>query len=88
MAYEIQLDKNAQKQIDKLVKNQKLLAKILLIFEELEVDPYSKTHKFERLKYNLSGFCSKRIDQKNRIVYQVIDEKVLVFVVSVIGHYE
>jgi toxin YoeB len=88
MAYDIQLDKNAQKQIDKLVKNQKLLSKILSILEELEQDPYSKSHKFERLKYNLSGFCSKRIDQKNRIVYQVIDDRILVFVVSIIGHYE
>jgi toxin YoeB len=88
MIYTLQLDKAAQKQLDKLVKNKKLLTKILLILDEIVEDPYSKTHKFERLKHNLSGFCSKRIDQKNRIVYQVVDDQVLVFVVSEIGHYE
>jgi toxin YoeB len=88
MSYTLQLDKLAQKQLDRLVKNRKLLAKILIILDEITEDPYSQTHKFERLKHNLSGFCSKRIDQKNRIVYQVIDEQVLVFVISIIGHYE
>jgi toxin YoeB len=88
MSYTLQLDKSAQKQLDKLEKNKKLLAKILIILDEIIEDPYSKAHKFERLKYNLSGFCSKRIDQKNRIVYQVIDEQVLVFVISIVGHYE
>jgi len=50
--------------------------------------PYSPEYRFERLKYELSGFCSKRVDGKNRIVYQVLDDKIVVIVVSVLGHYE
>ena len=43
---------------------------------------------FERLKENYSGFCSKRIDKKNRLIYKVDDYKIIVLIVSVLGHYE
>ena len=85
--YTIILDKKAGKQLTKLKNNQVLIKKILTIIDELCIDPYSKLHKFERLIGNYSGFCSKRIDQKNRIIYQVIDQKVTIIIVSVHGHY-
>jgi toxin YoeB len=88
MKYQIIFDKKAEKQMQKLKKDKKTLSKILEIIETLEMDPYSTTHKFERLKENYSGFCSKRIDKKNRLIYKVEDEKIIVLVVSVLGHYE
>jgi Txe/YoeB family toxin of toxin-antitoxin system len=86
--YQIILDKGAKKHIEKLNNNKKLLAKVVAIIDKLAIDPYSPAHKFERLKGNLSGYCSKRLDQKNRIIYQVIDQKIIVIVVSVLGHYD
>lgn len=42
--------------------------------------------KPEKLKHDLSGFSSVRIDQKNRLVFKVDDEKVTV--VECGGHYQ
>jgi len=42
----------------------------------------------EKLKYNFQDHFSKRLDKKNRIIYQVFDERVVVSVISVLGHYE
>lgn len=58
------------------------------MIEEISIDPYSTTHKFERLKYDLTGVCSKRLDKKNRILYRVIDQEIIVIVISVMGHYD
>jgi toxin YoeB len=86
--FKIEYEKKALKQLKKLKNNQQLLDKISSILYEISLDPYSPSHKFERLKGNLSGFCSKRIDKQNRLVYQVQDQKVIVVVISVLGHYE
>lgn len=86
--FQINLDKTAQKQLEKIKMNQKLLRKLLEILDDIEQNPYSPNFKFERLKGNLSGYCSKRLDKKNRIIYQVLDDLVIVIVISVLGHYE
>jgi toxin YoeB len=65
-----------------------MLKKALLILKEVSIDPYSTTHKFEKLKYNLSGTCSKRLDKKNRILYRVVEQEIIVIIISVSGHYE
>ena len=87
MKYQIIFDKKAQKQLEKVQKDKRVLHKVLEIIDTLEIDPYSPNHKFERLKGNLSGFCSKRIDQKNRLIYKVEDDQIIVLVVSILGHY-
>ncbi len=88
MKYQIIFDKKAQKQLEKVQKDKRVLHKVLEIIDTLEIDPYSPNHKFERLKGNLSGFCSNRIDQKNRLIYKVEDDQIIVLVVSILGHYE
>ena len=72
----------------KKIQNAKLIQKISLIISNIATDPYSKDYKFERLKHNLTGYCSKRLDQKNRIIYKVQDNQIIVTVISVLGHYE
>ncbi|MBC7471694.1 MAG: type II toxin-antitoxin system YoeB family toxin [candidate division SR1 bacterium] len=62
--YCIILDDATKKQLKLLSKNTKLFARMLVIFKDIENNPYSPAFKFERLKHNLSGFCSKRLDQK------------------------
>ena len=86
--FEIIYEKLALKQLKSLKNNKKYLNKISLVIEEISIDPYSKTHKFESLKYDLTGVCSKRLDKKNRILYRVIDQEIIVIVISVMGHYE
>ncbi|NOY51621.1 MAG: Txe/YoeB family addiction module toxin, partial [Chlorobi bacterium] len=33
----------------------------------------------EPLKYDLSGFWSRRIDREHRLVYQVFDKEILIY---------
>ena len=86
--YSISYSKKALNDLRKLKTNKKLLEKIQNILVEICDNPFSETHKFERLKHNYSGFCSKRLDKKNRIIYRVVDDKVIVIILSVLGHYQ
>ena len=48
-------------------------------------NPFEGIGKPEKLKGNLSGFLSRRIDSEHRLVY-VVDEKVI-YIISCKGHY-
>lgn len=63
------------------------IKKIEKIIEELSETPYAGVGLPEPLKYDLSECWSRRIDKKNRIIYQVNEETVSVIVVSAKGHY-
>ena len=60
------------------------LCKILK--EMLRGDPTSGLGKPESLKHELSGFWSRRLSQKDRIVYKFDDDYIYVF--SIGGHYD
>ncbi len=65
----------------------KILKKILDLFSELREHPTTRTGQVEQLKGNLSGFWSRRIDKGSRMIYAIENEKVVVTVVSLKGHY-
>jgi toxin YoeB len=62
----------------------KKVQKLLL---ELIEHPRTGTGKPELKRYDLSGFYSRRITQKHRLVYQIVDENITVLVLSASGHY-
>jgi toxin YoeB len=86
--YQIEYDKKALKHIDKLENQTRLLKKLREIIEDIKQNPYSPKFKFELLKGNFSGYCSKRLDKKNRVIYKVLGDKIIVVIVSILGHYE
>ncbi len=57
------------------------------IFIELEKHPRTGTGKVEALKDNLSGYWSRRLNQKDRLIYKIEDKIVTVTVISAQGHY-
>jgi toxin YoeB len=65
-------------------KLHKALCKILK--EMLRFDPASGLGKPEPLKHNLSGLWSKRISQKDRLIYKFDDNSVYIFAIG--GHYD
>lgn len=67
--------------------NQSSIRKIEKILIELSVHPYSGIGKPEPLKHEFSGYWSRRVNKKDRIVYRVDEDIVTIFVVSAIGHY-
>ena len=68
-------DKNLHKSLRKLLK------------EMLRSnDPSKGTGKPEPLKHNLSGLWSRRISQKDRLVYKFDDTYIYIFAIG--GHYD
>jgi toxin YoeB len=63
------------------------IKKIEKILAELSETPYTGIGNPEALKYELSGFWSRKINQKDRLVYKVDEETVIVLVASAMGHY-
>jgi toxin YoeB len=57
-----------------------------LLKEMIRSDPASGLEKPEPLKHNLSGLWSKRISQKDRLIYKFDDRYIYIFAIG--GHYE
>lgn len=78
---------NTWAEYEKLRKQDKRLHKTLCsqLKEMLRHDPSQGIGKPEALKHNLSGFWSRRISQKDRLIYKFDDERVYVFAIG--GHY-
>lgn len=51
--------------------DKKILKKINKLIKEVMRNPFEGTGKPEPLKFDLSGFWSRRINQEHRIVYKV-----------------
>ncbi len=85
----VELTDLAKEQLQKHKKsgNKANLNKISKIFDDLENHPFVGVGNPEQLKHNLSGFWSRKINQKDRIVYTVNNLLVSVQVISAIGHY-
>jgi len=67
--------------------NKILLKKIRTLFQELEEHPETGTGKPEKLKYKNEEYWSRRIDNRHRMEYVIDNDKVIVFVISLWGHY-
>lgn len=80
---------DAIKDIEKIIQsgNKPLLRKLKKLLEELEEHPEIGTGKPGRLKNNLSGLWSIRINQEHRLVYSIDGHRVIVTVVSAFRHY-
>ena len=63
------------------------ITELVIIFQELSETPYTGVGKPEALKENLTGFWSRQINQKDRLIYTVNDDLVIVDVISAMGHY-
>ena len=89
MIYSLVLTPQAQKHLEEWGKSgqKKTLEKIARLLEELTLHPTTGTGQVEQLKGNLSGFWSRRINKSDRIIYSIEDEKVIVTVISMKGHY-
>lgn len=69
-----------------LTLDKKLHKKIIELIKDIERSPYEGLGKPEPLKYELSGFWSRRIDMENRLIYKVTDEEIFIFACKF--HYE
>lgn len=65
---------------------QKKIKKINSLIQEITRTPFKGSGQPEPLKHQLSGYWSRRIDNKNRLVYNVENDNIII--ISCKGHYK
>lgn len=85
--YQIKYTKDALKAIPKL-KAAHLDTKAQALISLIQEDPYKVPPSYERLRGELQGAISRRINIKHRLVYQVFDNEQVIKIVSMWTHYE
>lgn len=68
------------------IQDKKILKRINSLVKDVERNHFEGIGKPEPLKENLSGFWSRRIDEKNRLVYRIKDG--VLEIASCKGHYD
>lgn len=66
--------------------DKKTLRKINQLVKEIQRDPFEGTGHPEPLSGNLSGWWSRHIDEKNRLIYKVENENAIIL--SCKNHYD
>jgi len=69
-----------------LTDDKNMLKKINELIKEIQRTPFEGRGKPEPLKYEFTGYWSRRIDREHRLVYQIIDDQVVIY--SCRFHYE
>ena len=59
-------------------KDKKILKRINTLITQIKRDPFKGIGEPEPLKYNWSGYFSRRINKEHRLIYKVIDEAILI----------
>jgi toxin YoeB len=87
--YKIKILPQADKDIRSYHKagNKIAIRKIHTILKELQLNPTTGIGHPEQLKHELSGYWSRRIDKKNRLIYRIEEKVITVVIVSALGHY-
>jgi len=67
-------------------EDKKILKRINQLIKDIQRTPFHGIGNPEPLKFDLSGFWSRRIDREHRLVYQIFDQEILIY--SCKYHYE
>ena len=88
MSYSLIFAPRALEDFERIKKsgNQARLKKLRAILEELREHPMTGIGNPERLKYKTDTF-SRRLSDKDRIVYTIHDDVVEVRILQMLGHY-
>jgi len=85
--YEIRYCKQAQKDI-KCLKEANLAKNAKNLIEIIRENPYESPPPFEKLKGELTGVFSRRINRQHKIIYKVDKERKAVIIIRMWTHYE
>ncbi|MBD0261620.1 MAG: Txe/YoeB family addiction module toxin [Tolypothrix sp. Co-bin9] len=85
--WELRFTKRGQKDAKKLA-TAGLKSKAEELLAILEQNPYENPPSYEKLKGDLQGAYSRRINIQHRLVYEVLEEEKVVKVLSMWTHYE
>jgi len=79
--------RQAQKDAKKLAAAG-LKDKAVELLEILERNRFETSPPYEKLKGDLTGACSRRINVQHRLVYQVLEKERIVKIIRLWTHYE
>jgi len=83
----IVFEKAAWEEMGWWIKNQpKMAKKIYELIEASAKDPFKGIGKPEMHKGNLTGYWSRRISQEDRLVYKVLEGRIIIATIK--GHYQ
>jgi Txe/YoeB family toxin of toxin-antitoxin system len=71
-----------------LLKSAKLDNKAKMLINLLGENPYKSPPPFEKLQGDLYGAYSRRINVKHRLIYEIIEDRQIVKIISMWSHYE
>jgi len=60
-------------------EDKKMLKKINDLIKDIKCNPFDGIGKPEPLRFDLSGYWSRRIDREHRLVYKVVDDDLLIY---------
>jgi toxin YoeB len=66
-------------------KDKKIRTKIIQLLKETAKEPFKGIGKPEPLKHQYKGCWSRRVNKEHRLVYQVLDDSIVV--ISCMFHY-
>ena len=58
--------------------DKKIYSKIIELIKDIDRSPFTGLGKPEPLRYELSGFWSRRITDEHRLVYSVTDQEIVI----------
>jgi len=89
MIFELEYTDDFKEDKEKLRKagDIQALQKLAKLLKELTEHPTTGTGKPEPLSGDRAGQWSRRITHKHRLIYMIIEEKVIVLLLSAYGHY-
>ena len=89
MSYSLIFAPRAMDDLEKIKKSgdQARLKKLRTILEELREHPLTGIGNPERLRYRSNAY-SRRLSGRDRIVYSIHDDVVVVNILQMLGHYE
>ena len=69
-----------------LENDKKMLKKINNLIRDIKRNPFEGLGKPEKLKHELKGYWSRRIDHEHRLVYKVVQNDIII--ISCRFHYD
>lgn len=89
MSYTLRFSRTSLEDIERHKKSgdKATVKKIEKLLNELKEHPTTGTGQPEKLKHDLEGLYSRRINKKHRLVYSINEQVVSANILSAWGHY-
>lgn len=69
-------------------EDKKTFKKINALIKDIKRNPKDGLGKPEPLKYELSGYWARRIDDEHRLIYQIAEDSEEIIIISCKTHYK